>query len=149
MRGSRKVAAARRRWLTRAVLVLAVVTGLVAMHELGQPVVAACHGKAEGGDPSSSVVQVSHSSSDHSHRGQHGSGQHVAWVGHGGLCQPLLPVWLSWLPMLACVALISLATVREPGASATERGRAQRRAWWRAPPWAGRVCLQRVCVSRT
>lgn len=138
----------RRRWLARAVLVLAVVTGLVAMHELGQPVVAGCHGDAGGGQPASSMVLDAHSSSDHQHRGQHWSKQHAAWVSHGALCQPLLPGWLSWLPMLACVALISLATVLELRVSAA-RGRPSRCGWWRAPPWAGRVCLLRVCVSRT
>lgn len=74
--------------------------------------------------------------------------QRPAVLDHDGMCQPLQPDWLAWLPVLACVALLSLASLFSLDRLLWSP-RTRLHSWWRAPPRAGRVCLVRVCVSRT
>ena len=133
--------------LARGLLVLGVVAGLVGMHGRGESAVFGCHAPASGSTAAHHGSAVRHAGDQHaaSHWDGH---QHSSAVGHGEVCKPVLPSWPAWLPVLACVALLPLATPLAPG-TAPWRPRTRLRSWWRAPPRAGRVCLLRVCVSRT
>lgn len=151
MRG-RRGAAVRRLWLARGLLVLGVVAGLVGMHGFGEAAVFGCHA------PASSSSGTHHASAGEPHAGtvdqQHDVSSHwvdhqdPAVLSHDGVCQPLLPSWLAWLPVLACVAVLPLASLFVLD-TAPWQLRTRLRGWWRGPPRAGRVCLLRVCVSRT
>lgn len=139
-----------RLWLARGLLVFGLVAGLVGMHGLGESAVFGCHA------PASSTAGA-HGSPGGAHAGpvfQHDASSHwggdkqPAGISHDGVCKPLLPAWLAWLPVLACVALLPLEVLFSVG-SVLWGPRTRFRSWWRAPPRAGRVCLVRVCVSRT
>lgn len=144
MRG-RGTAAARQLQLARGLVTLAVALGLVGMHGLGQSAVLGCHGQVDPDHAQHSVLHSSHAKTLDADP-HWDSDKHAALS--GDVCKPLLPSWLGWLPLLTCVALLSLAALLTLGAS-LRGSRAHLREWWRAPPRAGRVCLLRVCVSRT
>lgn len=139
------------RGLARLMLALAVVFGLAGMHGLGESAVFGCHAPVSvpaGPQPGSVGEAHAGALGPHdasSHRVDH---QHSAVLSHDGVCQPLQPDWLAWLPVLACVALLPLALLFCLD-TLLWRTRTRLHSWWRASPRAGRVCLVRVCVSRT
>lgn len=138
-------------WVMRLVVAVAVLAGLMGMHGLGKSAVYGCPG------PASNAAASHHAPAMGLHAGH--VGQHEAsspWAErpspamlHGdGVCQPILPGSLIWVPVLGCVGLLVLASLFALD-MVRWRPRTRLRSWWRAPPWAGRVCLVRVCVSRT
>ena len=126
-----------RSWLVRGLVALGLVVGLVGMHELARPAALGGHGQIDH-----AIVQATPQHAD-----PHWDDQHAALTDHDP-CHPLQPDWPSWLPLLTCVALLSFAALLLVDPNLGER-RTHLLAWWRAPPHAGRVCLVRVCVSRT
>ena len=138
-------APAGQRRLLRGLVALAVALGLVGMHGLGRSAVLGCHGPA----PEHAQHSVVHGSqAKPQDPGPHWDGDEHA-VLSGDVCQPLLPGWPSWLPLLICIALLPLAALLTLGANFLRAERSDLGSWWRAPPRAGRVCLLRVCVHRT
>lgn len=129
----------------RLVLVLVVVAGLVGMHGMGESAVLGCPAStsdAPGAHPGPAVQApvIQHGAQRVKHAPP-------SALNHGSVCQPLLPDWLAWLPVLACVALLPFASLLSLD-TILRQPRTRLRSWWRAPPRAGRVCLVRVCVSR-
>lgn len=131
------------RWfprLTRVALVVATFAGLLAMHGLGDAAVLGCHHPSTS-EPTELVGQA------HGHQlcGQN-CDDHPA-MSHDELCKPLLPWWSHVLPTLPCIALLAWAGLIV--VAVAWRPRTRGLPWWRGPPRSGRVCLHRVCVSRT
>ncbi len=138
------------RGLAQLVLAFAVVVGLAGMHGLGESAVFGCHApvSAPAGPQHGSVVEAHAGALGPYDASAHWVAQHPAVLSHDGVCQPLQPDWLAWLPVLACVALLPLAVLFSLD-MILWRTRTRLHSWWRASPRAGRVCLVRVCVSRT